>query len=78
MLLSWKHYNESARIIRHSLPVQDSHSVVAEAMRAQALTIAEGMATMFVVENPRFDRTRFLKAAGFTETVFQIAVDTEL
>jgi hypothetical protein len=78
MFLSWQHYHESAKIIRQSLPAQESTSVVAAAQRAQALAIAEELATMFVVENPRYDRTAFLKAAGFGETVYLTTTGFEL
>lgn len=62
--MSQKHYRETAEIIRRSLPDAGLYPESAPAMLMQARTIAEGLATMFAVDNGMFDRTKFLEAAG--------------
>ena len=69
MALSEKHYEQFAqRIAETTIALStDSSMHFAEIVRAtrHVEALAQRLAVDFSVDNPRFDRVRFLKACGF-------------
>jgi hypothetical protein len=68
MALSKKHYEQFAQIIAAEVADIPSHMRhVEEQVSAQIALkrVASRMAVHFKVDNPRFDRARFLAACGF-------------
>jgi hypothetical protein len=65
MAMSWKHYTETANVLKFALPSEHLSHTDTGAERAQAVyEIAEGLADMFGDDNPSFNRARFLEACG--------------
>lgn len=65
MAMSRKHYVEVAETIKRTVDWSaDETPVRRRARLAAAQEIANGMADMFAYENGRFDRQRFMNAAG--------------
>lgn len=62
MAMSRKHYQDAAEVIRRGVNDADSYEGV-----AIARGIATGLADMFKRDNSRFDRSKFLEAAGLGE-----------
>lgn len=69
MALSKKHYVAIARTFSGTveayglIPAGEGGDPASEV----AYALASGLADVFAADNPRFDRARFLKAAGVTE-----------
>jgi len=61
MSMSRKQYRDMAAVIKE---VGDYNLDSAEAALE---AIASGLATVFVIDNPRFDRARFLEACGIEQ-----------
>jgi len=55
--MSRKHFVAVARVLASQLATDASRYPAVK-------SIAEGLAEVFAAENPRFDRTRFLRACG--------------
>lgn len=69
MPMSRKHYREAAEIIHRE--VDDLMSLPEGDMRYSAMVsvecIARGLATMFQIDNSRFQRDKFMEACGIEE-----------
>lgn len=68
MVMSRKHYREVAEIIKAE---RDAWQILEPNMRSAVMTstfiMATKLATMFALDNPLFDRSKFYQACGFDE-----------
>lgn len=66
MAMSQKHYREAAEVIRTEVQfARTEQGTVAGAASVDALrSVAVGLANMFKVDNPAFNRRKFMEAAG--------------
>lgn len=62
MAMSRKHYREFARVINVNREVAEEIDVSPETL---LVSVANGLASVFAVDNPAFDRVKFLEACGF-------------
>lgn len=65
MAMSRKHYRDAADTIKRTVEWSADETPVRKASRlAAAQEIANGLATMFAIDNGRFDREKFMDACG--------------
>jgi hypothetical protein len=66
-MASRRDYERTAAIIRQEVTIVQNESPHSAVILPTLRNVAEGFSLAFSLDNPRFNRTRFFRACGFTE-----------